>query len=164
MSRSDTHLIGAGLDLKSIVSIFSILLFASACGAPEEAGDVVGDRCSEYDGAWCSAYVDDAYHVGHGILNCYSQQVHERVRDGDISYQSFIKRAPEWVSDEEVEGRPVLADIPNIAARDTARYSGDISDALEELGAPIDRRARELCVSRMNQQVLEEKFGPLKAE
>lgn len=141
-----------------------VLLALSACGASDVPGGADGDRCSEYEGEWCSAYVDDAYSVGHGILYCYAQQVHARVRDGDISYQSFIGVSPGWVSDEEVEGRPVIADIPSIAARDTARYSGDIADSLEELGVPLERRARELCVSRMSQQVLEQKFGPLEAE
>lgn len=151
---------------KGFILISCLLMSVSGCGVPEASEESDGNLCNEYDSDWCFSQSNSqgAYFVGHGVLYCYAEQVHEGVDDGDFSYRAFMESSPEWVSSEEVHGRPVIADIPNIAARDTGRYADDIADVLSALGSSYDNDAREMCMAGMSQQVLEEKFGPLKAE
>lgn len=149
----------------SVAAFMLVAVIAcSQSGGNEAEGRSV---CEDPDAQWCyqDPGADGAYHVGHGVLYCYADQVHRQVTEGGITYREFFSESPDWIDERQIDGKPVIVDLPHISARKTGEYSADIISALESVGSPVDFIAHDSCMGQVSQQTLEEAFGgPLEAD
>lgn len=116
----DRYLLVENFAKSALVAAF-MLLAAVACS--QSGGSEAEDRsvCDDPDAQWCyqDPGADGAYHVGHGVLYCYVDQVHREVAEGGITYREFFSESPGWVDEQQIDGKPIIVDLPHVPARDT---------------------------------------------
>lgn len=145
----------------SLAVAASLALTACAADDAEEATNP-DNVCGDED--WCEpADVEGAYDDSHARLFCNVEKVRSFVSEGDRDVAQLVERMPQWGTNDDREGEPVIVDVSRVPMQDTGAVFSELDLAVRNAGWYQEYQQYEFdvdsCVGETTQETIQVSEG-----